>query len=192
MTGPLGTSREALFLASVVCYSMGMSIRCGSCQERHETTAEVRACFGCPPEPRPDNACGCKPHPLFGHEDSCRYAGAGPTPAARPEHASWHIEGQAGTWGTPADEGVYMVHGRIYRVVVKTNGSGRPFAEEMVRGKYVYAKGMVFRLRPEDRLTLAQAKEWGQKEVRCIRCGLQLTKPASREAGIGPICATKI
>jgi len=26
------------------------------------------------------NACACKPHPIFGHEDGCRYQGMGPIP----------------------------------------------------------------------------------------------------------------
>lgn len=34
-----------LCVALVVCYSTGMSIRCGKCKGRHETTAEVRACY---------------------------------------------------------------------------------------------------------------------------------------------------
>jgi hypothetical protein len=146
-----------------------MSIRCGKCKGRHESPAQVKACYA-----------------------GRASAPAEAAPAARQEHVSQAIAGGPGSWGTPAEEGVYVVQGRIYRVVVKANGSGRPYAEEMVRGKYVYAKGWVFRLRPEDRLTLAQAKEWGLKEVRCIRCGIELTKPSSREAGIGPTCATKV
>jgi hypothetical protein len=90
----------------------------------------------------------------------------------------------------PAAPGVYCHGGKIYRVVVKD--SGRPFAEEYVNGAYCYAKGVVFKLRPEERLTLEQAKAWGRENVRCIRCGTKLEKESSREAGIGPVCATKI
>lgn len=28
-----------------MCYSTDMSIRCGKCRDRHETTAQVRACY---------------------------------------------------------------------------------------------------------------------------------------------------
>jgi hypothetical protein len=146
-----------------------MSIRCGHCKARHESAAEVKACSAGPRADSPSK-----------------------TPTARPAHVAQAVTGQAGSWDTPADEGVYRVHDRIYRVVVKANGSGRPYAEEMVNGKYVYAKGMVFRLRPQDRMSLEEAKAWGRAEVRCIRCGIKLEKASSREAGIGPICATKV
>jgi hypothetical protein len=102
------------------------------------------------------------------------------------------VEGQAGDWGQAADEGVYRVGSRIFRVVTKANGSGRAVAEEMVRGKYVYAKGWVFRLKPAQRLTLEEAVEWGRREVRCVRCGIELHKPESQAAGIGPKCAKMI
>lgn len=92
----------------------------------------------------------------------------------------------------PATEGVYRRGERIYRVVVKAGGSGRPYAEEYVRGAYVYAKGMVFQLRPEERMTLEDARAWGREHVRCVRCATILTKPSSKEAGIGPVCATKV
>lgn len=88
-----------------------------------------------------------------------------------------------------AEEGVYRVGSAVYRVVTK---DGRRFAEQMVQGKYVYAKGMVYRLRPDQRMTLDEAREWGRKQIRCVRCGTPLSRPESREAGIGPVCATKV
>ena len=162
-----------------------MSIRCGKCKDRHETTAQVRECYAiaAPRTDSPSDAANRLAASLRTH--------LAETPA-RQEHVSQAIAGQAGSWGTPAEEGVYVVQGRIFRVVVKENGSGRPFAEEMVNGKYVYAKGWVFRLRAEDRMSLEDAKAWGLKEIRCIRCGIELRKKASREAGIGPVCATKV
>ena len=95
------------------------------------------------------------------------------------------------TSGQSAAEGVYRVGDRVFRVVTKA-GKTHAVAEEMIRGKFVYAKGWVFRLKPSQRLTLEEAKAWGRAEIRCIRCGIELTKPESREAGIGPVCATKI
>lgn len=112
---------------------------------------------------------------------------------ARADHAARAVPAPAPPAERPAgglaEEGVYRRQGKVFRVVTK---DGRRFAEEMVRGKYVYAKGMVYRLGPADRLTLEEAKAWGRREIRCIRCGTALEKKESREAGIGPVCATKI
>jgi hypothetical protein len=110
----------------------------------------------------------------------------------RPAHPAQAVAGKAGTYGQAADEGVYRVGSRIFRVVVKAQGSGRAVAEEMINGKYVYAKGWVFRLKPAQRVTLEDAVAWGLAEVRCIRCATVLTKPESKAAGIGPTCRTKI
>lgn len=88
-----------------------------------------------------------------------------------------------------AEEGVYRWHGRVFRVVTR---DGRRIAEEYVSGAYCYAKGMVYRLKPANRMTLDECKAWGRQEVRCIRCGTRLEKETSREAGIGPVCATKV
>lgn len=209
--------------ALVVCYSPCMSIKCGHCQGRHERLEEVRACSRAAHERRETpsdganrmartiaaalqstevQACGCPPHPLFGHRDGCRYEGMGRIVNATesaPEDPAWAEVGakyaaaqrpaQARQEGTLAEEGVYRKGGKIYRVVTK---GGRRFAEVMVGHAYVYARGMVYRLGPADRLTLEQAKAWGLQEVRCIRCGTALEREDSRAAGIGPVCATKI
>lgn len=85
--------------------------------------------------------------------------------------------------------GVYRQGGKIYRVVQRPNGNRR--AELLHNGSYIYAKGVVYRLRPADRLTLEQELEYGRTEFRCIRCGTKLTDPDSQAAGIGPVCITK-
>lgn len=140
-----------------------MSIRCGSCKGRHETVAAVRECAG-----------------QVRTEDP---AWAAVTEKYAPRPAQTRQE------GTLAEEGVYRRGTKIYRVREK---NGRRLAEEYVRGAYLYAKGMVYQLRPEERLSLEECKAWGRAEVRCIRCGTRLDKPESRAAGIGPVCATKI
>lgn len=92
----------------------------------------------------------------------------------------------------PAAEGVYRVHGkRIFRVV-SNRTSGHRVAEELIGGKFVYAKGWVYRLRDSERMSLEDAKKYGRETGTCVRCGITLTNPASVEAGIGPICATKV
>lgn len=151
-------TRGALSCGSgVVCYSTGMSIRCGHCKDRHDSVAEVRDCAA---------------------------------PAARSAASSGPAASRPALGKTLAEPGIYRSQGRIYRVSIK--GSGRQYAEEYVRGAYVYTAGMVYRLRPEERMSLAECQEWGRAEVRCIRCATRLEKPESRAAGIGPVCATKI
>jgi hypothetical protein len=90
-----------------------------------------------------------------------------------------------------AEEGVYRVGSRIFRVVTKA-GKSHAVAEEYVRGAYLYARGWVFRLQPSQRLTLEEAAAWGRAEVRCIRCATRLETEESRAAGIGPKCRTMI
>lgn len=91
----------------------------------------------------------------------------------------------------PAAEGVYRRGEKIFRVSINRN-TGRAYAEEWIAGAYSYAKGWVLKLRPDERLTLDEARAWGRANVRCIRCGTRLERKESREAGIGPICAGKI
>jgi hypothetical protein len=45
--------------------------------------------------------------------------------------------------------------------------------------------------RPE-RMTVEDVAAEGRRVIRCIVCGIRLTKKESREAGIGPICRTKV
>lgn len=97
--------------------------------------------------------------------------------------------GSPASYDGPAPVGAYRVGTKIYRVVTRPNGNRR--AEELHNGVYIYAKAMVYRLRPGDRLTLEQELEYGRAEHRCIRCGTRLTKKESQQAGIGPVCATK-
>lgn len=104
------------------------------------------------------------------------------TGTQRNEHANRPAE--------PAPEGVYRYIDSIYRVVARPNG--KRHAEELVNGRYVYARGVVYKLRPEYRLSLDDARTYGKRTGTCIRCGIELHKPESIEAGIGPICAGKI
>ena len=138
-----------------------MSIRCGTCKGRHETVAEVREC-------------GVRADPP---SDGANRAAAGLVRALGATQA--------------AEEGVYRVGGRIFRVVTKA-GKNHAVAEEYVRGAYLYARGWVFRLQPSQRLTLDEAAAWGRAEVRCIRCATRLTTEESRAAGIGPKCRNMI
>jgi len=140
-----------------------MSIRCGHCKGHHASVREVRECSG-GQAPRVDSP-----------SDTANRV------AARLRQALV-CEAQR-----LADQGVYRFQGEIYRVRVLRNGNR--VAEWLCGGVYLYAKGMVYRLRPEHRLTLEQAIEWGHQHTACIRCGTELTDPKSIARGIGPVCA---
>ena len=63
--------------------------------------------------------------------------------------------------------------------------------EPKVSVEFVYARGMVYKLSEDTRMTLAEAKEWGVLYNTCCVCGATLTDATSVENGIGPICAKR-
>lgn len=96
------------------------------------------------------------------------------------------------------EDGMYVLDGSIYKVQHAVHGSGKQYAKLLVppavegeRAQFDYAPGMVAKLRPEHRMTLEQAKEFGCTYGTCCVCGRTLTDERSIEAGIGPICAEK-
>lgn len=90
-----------------------------------------------------------------------------------------------------AEVGFYRVNCGIFRVQTSKE-SGRNYAKRLTDGgKWEYAAGAVYNLRPETRMTLEEASAYGRKFGRCIVCQAELTDPKSVEAGIGPICAQK-
>lgn len=93
-------------------------------------------------------------------------------------------------------EGMYQADGRIYKVLPSRSGNGRHYAKELVGESetgytFVYAKGAMYRIRPEHRMTAEQAAEWGRLTGTCVCCGALLTDPKSVRDGIGPVCAKK-
>jgi hypothetical protein len=95
------------------------------------------------------------------------------------------------------EAGMYILDGEIYKVQVAVHGSGRPYAKRLVPGEFgqasfEYARGIVRRLRPEHRMTLDQAREYGALYGVCVRCGATLTREESIERAMGPVCAGKI
>lgn len=119
---------------------------------------------------------------------------------------------KAATKTEPVDleAGIYFKDGVVYKVQVAVHGSGHPYAKRLVvaevtatspvfgtvsqgkdRGRFEYDKGAIRELRPEHRMTLEQAKEFGALYGVCCNCGATLTDETSIELGIGPICRTK-
>lgn len=89
------------------------------------------------------------------------------------------------------EAGIYLFNGVVHKVQKAVHGSGNLYAKVLQDGAFVYAPGAIRSLLPEHRMTLEQAKEYGQLYGVCCNCGATLTDEKSIEAGIGPVCARK-
>lgn len=113
--------------------------------------------------------------------------------------------------GVVTQDGMYRnpATGEIFKVQRAVHGSGNLYAKLLVvdqaweraedgtvlvqgEAHFEYAPGAMRELRADWRLTLAEAKEFGALYGSCCRCGKTLTDEKSIEAGIGPVCASKI
>lgn len=98
---------------------------------------------------------------------------------------------------TELEDGMYVLDGVIYKVQHAVHGSGRQYAKRLVAGSpgerasFEYAPGVVRKLRPEHRMTMDQAKEWGALYGTCVRCGRVLTREDSIERMMGSTCYEK-
>lgn len=148
-----------------------MSIKCGKCKERHETVADVRACYG------------------------------GERVTVMPRQAGKNTEryralpsGRYAVLGLDDDE-PYRV--RFFKVDNVTEGkwSGYTFVKEQASDEFHPVKSKERRERilnailkdPETAMLL-----YGQELGKCGHCGRTLTDEDSRARGIGPICAGKV
>lgn len=98
---------------------------------------------------------------------------------------------------TKVEPGYYVLDGQVYCVVESKSNAGRTYAKALVisdfgHASWQYAAGAVKALAHAAPLTLERAKELGHLHGICCICGRQLTDPNSVEAGIGPVCATKL
>ncbi len=55
--------------------------------------------------------------------------------------------------------------------------------------EFQYAQGAINKIKPEDKMSLEEAKEFGHLYGVCCVCGRTLTNESSIEAGIGPRAA---
>lgn len=99
--------------------------------------------------------------------------------------------------------GVYELNGEIF-VVKKAKQSERLYAQRVVeiRGERLteagdkvnfeleYARGVIFKLRPDHQMTKARAAEFLTRYARCLVCGRALKDATSVERGVGPVCVT--
>jgi hypothetical protein len=96
------------------------------------------------------------------------------------------------------EDGMYLLDGEIFKVQHAVHGSGNQYAKRLVvngegeKATFAYAPGVVTRLRPEHRMNLEQAKQYGALYGVCVRCGTVLTREESIERAMGPVCAGKI
>jgi hypothetical protein len=58
--------------------------------------------------------------------------------------------------------------------------------------KFEYAPGIMRGILPENRMTLEDVAAYGLATHHCMVCGKQLTKKASQDKGIGPVCAKRV
>lgn len=94
------------------------------------------------------------------------------------------------------EDGMYRMDGEIYKVQHAVHGSGRQYAKQLVgegsEWGFEYAAGAIRKLRPEHRMTLEEAKEFGALYGTCCVCGRTLTRESSIAEGIGPVCSGKV
>lgn len=89
--------------------------------------------------------------------------------------------------------GIYQnEQGDIYRVQPSRSGGGRYAKKLLFTGGWEYEQGAISRLKPEQKLTLEEAKAFGSATGLCCVCGAFLTDPKSAEQGIGPVCAKRV
>lgn len=100
------------------------------------------------------------------------------------------------------DPGVYeLPSGEIY--VVKANQEGtRCYAKRLIETSsprltdngqlvtfdFVYERGAIWKIKPENRMHIDRAKDLMIRYARCIVCGRHLKVAESVERGIGPVC----
>lgn len=94
------------------------------------------------------------------------------------------------------EDGMYRFDGRIFKVQHAVHGSGRQYAKVLVQfdddsWDFEIARGVIFKLRPEHKMSLEEAREFGALYGTCCVCGRTLTSEESIEIGIGPICLSK-
>jgi len=90
--------------------------------------------------------------------------------------------------------GMYrLANGDIYRVQ-RSRESGRLYAKKLdwANNRFEFSSGAMRLITADDRMTLADAKAWGVETGVCCVCSAFLTDPKSVEAGIGPVCASRV
>lgn len=88
-------------------------------------------------------------------------------------------------------QGMYKVGERVFKV--KPTQAGKLWAHELVGStadgfSFEFAGNPARFVKPENKMTLEEAKAFGKITGTCCVCGRMLTKQSSIDNGIGPIC----
>lgn len=93
------------------------------------------------------------------------------------------------------ETGVYEHNGEVYRVV-ESKSTGNLYAKKLVnigpKWKFTYAPGAMAFLKSSQRMTEAQAANFGRRTGSCVICARTLTNPDSIAYGLGPVCRTRV
>jgi len=87
-------------------------------------------------------------------------------------------------------EGVYQVGETVYKV--KRSQSGYLYAMVLTEDGFQFERGAIRNIKPENRMTLEEAKAYGRQTGTCCQCGRELTNETSVREGIGPVCGGRI
>lgn len=90
--------------------------------------------------------------------------------------------------------------GEIFKVQIAVHGSGKLYAKALVvEGEghdadvyFEYAAGAIRKIKASWRMSLEEAKEFGALYGTCCVCGRTLTDEKSIDAGIGPVCGSRV
>lgn len=87
-------------------------------------------------------------------------------------------------------EGMYRVGDDIFKVY--RTQAGHIATKQLTEDGFEYTgRRPLAMIKPEHRMTLEEAKAYGQVTGTCCNCGRTLTDETSIAEGIGPICKTK-
>lgn len=107
------------------------------------------------------------------------------------QRAEKRVMQEAVAAATGLDVGMYQRDGVVIKVYPARNG-GHLLAKRMNEdGEFVYMGAASRFVSVEHKMTLAQAKEFGDAFGVCCCCGRLLTKEESVADGIGPVCKRK-
>lgn len=87
-------------------------------------------------------------------------------------------------------KGMYSVDGKIYKV--RRSEAGYLYALLLTEEGFKMARGAIKSIKPENRMTLEEAKAYGRQTGTCCQCGRELTNETSVREGIGPVCGGRI
>lgn len=154
------------------------NILCGHCRLYHATVAEVKAC-----STNPTRIVNPVDAPILADEAEQHGRDYARSIAEARQSRAQKIE-----------DGIYRDGTLVYKVYTSIQ-SGRTLCKLLQmdgqggKPQWFY-KGMAYRfVNPSQKMTLEEAKEFGQIYGVCCRCGRTLTDETSIANGIGPICA---